>query len=148
MATGDGWTSRLLTGLAEHLAAAGIGTWRPSGSYQAGEVGIYIRAIPTSPDRIITLAPYVVASTSGIADVTQGVQIRIRGSQDPRVAEDLGDAIFDLLDSATGLTWRGIPVVEVTRRSYAALGADANGRWELSHNYYVEAMRPTSHRFN
>lgn len=146
MATGDGWTSRLLTGLAEHLAAAGIATWRPSGSYQAAEVGIYIRVIPTSPDRIITLAPYVVASPPGTADYTLGVQIRVRGTKDPRVAEDLADAVFDALDSAQGLTWGGISVVQVYRQSYTALGADANSRWETSSNYYVEAMRPTANR--
>lgn len=147
MATGDGWTSRLLTGCAEELAAASIGVWRPDGpAYTTTEVGIVIRAIPLSPDRIITLAPYVVASPTGQADYTQGVQIRVRGTKDPRVAEDLGDAIFDRLDSATGLTWGGIPIVQVYRQSYAALGADTNGRWEISHNYYVEAMRPTSNR--
>jgi hypothetical protein len=31
MATGDGWTSRLLTGCAEHLAAPNIGAWNPTG---------------------------------------------------------------------------------------------------------------------
>lgn len=146
MATGDGWTSRLLTGLAEHLAAAGIAIWRPSGSYQASEVGIYIRAVPISPDRIITLAPYVVASPPGTADYTLGVQIRVRGTKDPRATEDLADAIFDALDSAHGLLWGGVPIVQVYRQSYAALGADSNGRWETSSNYYVEAMRPTNNR--
>lgn len=147
MEVGDGWTSRLLAGLAVDLQAAGIGVWRPDGpSYTVDEVGIVIRGIPSNPDRIITLAPYVVASPTGQADFTQGVQVRVRGTKDPRVAEDLGDAIFDLLDSATGLTWRGIPIVQVYRQSYAALGADANGRWEISHNYYVEAMRPTANR--
>ncbi|WP_431892657.1 minor capsid protein [Micromonospora haikouensis] len=146
MAIGDGWTSRLLTGLAEHLAVAGAGTWRASGVYAADEIGIIIRGIPTTPDRIITLAAYPVASPPGLADITQGVQIRIRGTRDPRVAEDLGDAIFDLLDSAGALTLGGIAVVDIYRQSYTSLGADTGGRWEASHNYYVEAMRPTSHR--
>lgn len=146
MALGDGWTSRLLTGLAQHLAAGGVGTWRASGIYTAAETGIMIRAIPPSPDRIITLAPYVVASPPGQADYTLGVQVRVRGTQDPRAAEDTADAIFDLLDSAHGLTWGGIPVVQVYRQSYAALGVDANNRWETSSNYYVQAMRPTAHR--
>ncbi|RLK13326.1 hypothetical protein DER29_4344 [Micromonospora sp. M71_S20] len=146
MAAGDGWTSRLLAGLAEHLQAAGIGIYRASGVYQASEVGIVIRGIPTSPDRIITLAPYVVASPPGMADIRQGVQIRCRGTKDPRVVEDLADAAFDALDSAHGLVWGGIPIVQVYRQSYAALGADTNGRWETSSNYYVEAMRPTAHR--
>ncbi|MEV6800515.1 minor capsid protein [Micromonospora rifamycinica] len=146
MATGDGWTSRLLVGLAQHIAAAGIATWRPTGGYQASEIGIVIRGIPSSPDRLVTLAPYPVASTPGLADITQGVQIRLRGTTDPRVVEDLADALFDLLDSAGRLTLGGIAVVDIYRQSYAALGVDGNGRWEMSHNYYIEAMRPTNTR--
>lgn len=148
MATGDGWTSRLLTGLAEHLAAAGIGVWRPDGPpYTADEIGIVTRAIPTSPDRIITLAPYAVGTAlPGMADHTQGVQVRCRGTQDPRVVEDIADAVFDRLDGVTRLTLGGIPVVQIYRQSYTSLGQDQNGRWESSSNYYVEAMRPTSNR--
>jgi hypothetical protein len=143
---GDGWTSRLLVGCAEHLQAASIGVWRPSGVYTAAETAIVIRAIPAKPDRLITLATYPVASPPGLADVTEGLQIRVRGTADPRDAGDLGDAIFDVLDSAEGLRWGGIPIVQVYRQSYASLGADTAGRWELSHNYYVEAMRPTANR--
>ncbi|WP_433793939.1 minor capsid protein [Actinoplanes sp. CA-252034] len=146
MSTGDGWTSRLLAGCAEHLQAAAIGVWRTSGGYTAAETAIVVRGIPTSPDRLITLATYPVASPPGLAGVTEGLQIRIRGTTDPRVASDIGDAIFDLLDSAEGLRWGGIAVVQVYRQSYASLGTDTAGRWEISHNYYVEAMRPTAHR--
>lgn len=146
MATGDGWTSRVLTGCAEHLDAANVGDWTPSGVYTANQVGILLRAIPTGPDRIITLAPYVVASPPGMADYTMGLQIRCRGTQDPRVVGDLDDACFDLLDSAYGLTWGGVPIVQIYRQSFTSLGQDTSGRWETSSNYYVEAMRPTSNR--
>ncbi|MBG0560726.1 minor capsid protein [Actinoplanes aureus] len=146
MAIGVGWTSRLLVGCAEHLHSAGVGVWRTSGIYTAGETAIVIRAIPPSPDQLITLASYPVASAPGLADVTEGLQIRVRGTKDPRVASDIGDAIFDLLDSAEGLRWGGIPIVQVWRQSYAPLGTDSSGRWEISHNYYVEAMRPTPNR--
>jgi hypothetical protein len=148
VATGDGWTSRLLTGLAEHLAANGVGVWHPDGSaYAAGETGILLRAIPTTPDRIITLAAYPVGGgTPGIADTTTGIQARFRGGTDPRDCDDLADAIHDLLDSATNLTLGGVRVVQLYRQSYASLGQDTNRRWEASHNYYVEAMRPTLNR--
>lgn len=147
MATGDGWTSRLLAGLAQHLADNGIGVWRPDGpAYTADETGILIRAIPSSPDRIITLAAYPVTGYVGLADITVGVQMRLRGGTDPRDCDDLADAIFDLLDSASGLTLGGIAVVQMYRQSYASLGADANGRWERSENYYADAMRPTANR--
>jgi hypothetical protein len=148
MATGDGWTSRLLTGLADHLAANGVGVWRPAGAYEAGEVAIVVRAIPQSPDRLITLAAYILEDVApGLADSDVGVQIRVRGTTDPRVAEDIGDAVFDLLDSAEHLSWGGVLVTSVARQSSAPLGQDTNDRWEMSHNYRVEAVRPTSNRF-
>lgn len=141
------WTTSLITGLAELLDAAGVGEWRPAGPvYTANEVGILMRSVPQQPDRVITLAPYPVASPIGLADFVQGVQIRCRGTTDPRVCEDLGDAVFDLLDSASRLTLGGVSVVQVYRQSYTSLGQDGNGRWESSSNYYVEAMRATIHR--
>lgn len=148
MATGDGWTSRLITGLAEHLAANAVGVWRPDGpAYTATETGILIRSIPQSPDRIITLAAYVVGDDyPGLADTTQGVQVRLRGTTDPRVCDDLADAVYELLDSAEHYDLGGIHVVRSSRRSYTSLGADSNGRWERSENYFLDAMRPTQHR--
>lgn len=148
MATGDGWTSRLLTGLAEDLHAAGVGTWRPAGKYQVGETAIVMRDIPTSPDRVITLAGYVVGGPHGNASTIQGVQFRLRGLQDPRDVDDLADAIFDLLDSSGPHDWHGVGVSQIYRQSYTSLGKDTNGRWERSENYYTDAERPTVHRPN
>jgi hypothetical protein len=146
MATGDGWTSKLLTGCAEHLAAAGIGTWRTSGIYAPEETGIVIRAVPQSPDRVITLAAYPLGTAlQGMADHQAAIQIRVRGvPDDPRDCDDLADAIHDALDSATGLRWGGIPVVQIWRQSYTSLGQDTNRRWERSENYYLDTMRPTA----
>lgn len=152
MAAGDGWESWLIVGLAEHLAAAGLGTWRPTGAYLASEIAIVDRGIPQTPDQLITLADYVVSGSarSGLADMTVGIQIRLRGTADPRVVSDLGAEIFDLLDQSGQQTWgtapRQVSIVDVWRQSYTSLGFDGNGRWETSHNFYVEAMRPTAHR--
>lgn len=148
MATGDGWTSQLLTGLAELLAAGGVGTWRASGAYAAGETAIVIRAVPQDPDRLITLAAYPLGSDlPGMADHAVGVQVRCRGvPDDPRDVEDLADAVFDLLDSYGRGTVGTVSVVDIVRRSYTSLGQDTNRRWETSSNYTVEAMRPTANR--
>jgi hypothetical protein len=147
MAVGDGWTSRLIAGLVQHLEDNAVGAYRPTGAYTVNEVAICQRLIPPAPDRAITIADYPVDSHPGMADITVGVQIRVRGTTDPRVCADIGDAIFDLLDSATHLQWGGISVVQIYRQSYTSLGQDANGRWESSHNFYVDAMRPTTNRF-
>lgn len=153
MAAGDGWESRLITGLAEHLAAAGIGVWRPTGTYLATEVAIIDRGIPSTPDQIITLTDYVIGGSARtrLADITVGIQIRLRGTTDPRVVRDLGAEIFDLLDQSGRQTWGTAPaevsIVDVWRPGSAgSLGDDDNGRWQTVHNYYVDAMRPTAHR--
>jgi|ADGO01.1.fsa_nt_gi hypothetical protein len=105
------WTTGLLTGMAEHLAAAGAGVWRPDGSaYGSDEVAIVIRSIPQAPDRLITLAPYAVDGTGlrGLADHQAAVQVRIRGTTDPRTCDETADAVFDALDSLAGVTWHGV----------------------------------------
>lgn len=150
MAVGDGWESQLITGLAELLHANGVGVWRADGSaYLAGEVAITDRAIPSSPDRLIAIATYPVESgPSDLADTTIGVQLRLRGTTDPRVCSDIGSALYDLLDSCGRQTWGSVSIVDVYRQSAVSLGQDQNDRWEASHNYYVAAMRPTVNRSN
>jgi hypothetical protein len=147
MATGDGWTSQLIAGLAQYLEDGGAGVWRPDGSaYEAGEIAITDRDIPPEPDEVITLADYPVASTRGMQDVTVGVQLRIRGTTDPRVCRDIGDACFELLDGLAHAVFGDIRIVQMYRQSAGSLGKDAQDRWEASHNYYVEAMRLTANR--
>lgn len=149
MALGDGWTSQLLAGLAVWLDAAGVGEWKPNGAYASSETAIVVLAIPDSPDRLITLTAYPVDDApKGSQDVTVGVQARIRGTTDPRSANDIGDALFEVLDSCRRQTWGDIPIVDAWRQSYAPLGFDGNKRWLTSHNYYVYAMRRTAHRTN
>lgn len=152
MAAGDSWDSWLITGLAEHLADHGLGVWRPDGTaYQPDEVAISDRGIIPQPDRLIVLTDYIVpGQPDGLADMLIGVQIRLRGTTDPRVVRDLGSEIYDLLDSSGRQVWgqpgREVHVTDVWRQSYTQLGADQRGRWEASHNYYVTAMRPTAYR--
>lgn len=143
----SGFTSTLLTGLAVELAAAGIGVWKPDGSYTTAEVAIGIRGIPPAPDRLITLSAYRVGNDyPGGQDFLQLVQIRYRGTPDPRVVDDLGDAVFDLLDSREHWLCGPIHVVRSERRSDTVLGQDGVRRWECSHNYGFHVMRPTAHR--
>lgn len=144
---GEGWTSLLIVGIAERLHTAGVGIWRETGAYGAGETAIVIRGIPDAPDRIITIADYPVPTDlRGMQDHTIGLQFRLRGTNDPRVCSDLGDAIFAELDSLGRATLNGIAVVDAWRQSYTSLGQDANRRWEASHNYYFAAMRATTTR--
>lgn len=146
MTTGDGWTSQFLAGLAQYLHDNGIGVYRPTGAYTAGEIAITLQDIPPEPDRLITVSAYPVPSPAGMQDVTVGVQFRLRGTTDPFVCQDIYDAIYELLDGAANITLGDIKVSDVSWRSHAPLGKDANLRWEASTNFYFAAMRRTPNR--
>ena len=138
-----GFTRNLLTGMAEQLQTAGVGVWNPAGVYALSDTGIMIRANPDKPDRMIALASYVVDDIRGMADITIGVQIKVRGlPRDPFDCDDLADGVYDALHALSGVTWQGVPIVDCYRVSHTSLGSDGKDRWLRSENYYVDAMRP------
>lgn len=140
----SGWTTDLIAGMAALLADVGVGTYRPTGAYLPGEVAISDRYIP--PDgQCITLSAYPAGpDLPGLADVTVGVQVRVRGDEDPVTCDDLADAAYAVLHGAQALVFGAVAVVQIRRQSYTSLGPDANGRWERSENYFVDAMRPNA----
>lgn len=142
----SGWTTSLLTGLAQHLADNGVGLWRPTGTYVAGETGIVLAAMPPDPDRIVCLTAYPVSSRPDTADATVAVQVRTRAGKDPRDVADLSDEVYELLHGATHLIFGGVPVVQILHRSGVPMGRDSRDRWERSDNYYVDAIRPSAGR--
>jgi len=154
-----GWTTDLLTGLAEHLAAHGAGTWRPDGTpYSPAETAIVLGAMPPAPDRVIALRTYTVdwsgfgeADDDGRIDVTTGLQVRTRGGRDPREALDLADAVRDAIDGLAAVRLGAVWVSQIVRRSGEELTAMTSidrqaDRVERVDNYYVQASRPTPNR--
>ncbi len=144
--SGTGWTSRLLVGLAEYLAADGIAEWSPTAAYTTTQTGIVIAAMPPAPNRVICLTDYPVTDRIDRPNVVQAVQIRCRAGADPREVADLADAVYDRLHGATGLMLGGIRVIQVRRQSYTRLPRDLADRHERSDNYYLDAWRPSAHR--
>ena len=153
--TTTGITTTLLTCLAQHLEDAGVGNWDPDGTYTTDTVGIYLKALPgteTDPDTALALTAYGVddtptwdEDTDGGRAVTIGVQVRARGTRDPRVVDDLTDATYRALHNATGLTLgtdTPLPVALIWRVSLADLGPDDEGRWETTQNFYAHTTRP------
>ncbi|MEV4806763.1 minor capsid protein [Nonomuraea sp. NPDC049421] len=144
------WTRTLLSGLAEHLAASGAGTWHPNGIYAAHEVAITIGGLPAAPDTAITLAVYGVGP--GGDDPTDPdshvlVQARIRAGQDPRAVDDLADAVFDALHGLSDVVLdSGVLLLQALRTVVAPLGVDGSGRWERADSYAIRVHRPTAHR--
>lgn len=141
-----GFTTDLLEGLAEYLAANGIGLWQPAAPYAPDDTAIVIGAQPAAPDRCVTLTAYPVTDMVGLADVTVGIQIRCRAGRDPAEVTDLDDEIFALLHGTDGHVWGGVDVVQIYRQSGAPMGRDGSDREERSSNYYADAMRPTASR--
>jgi hypothetical protein len=146
-----GWTDTLLAGLAQLLADAAIGAWRPDGTpYAETDTAITIGLLPQTPDRAVALAAYPVTDHPVLNDVTVGVQARIRGAAagDTRPASALADAIYETLHGRRALQLGGIDIVQITRQSGAQLGPDQLGRDERTENYYIQAARPTAGRLD
>lgn len=140
------WTSNLAHGLAEHLAAAGVGIYRENGAYSSDETGIVIGSPPASPPRVVALSPYPLSSSLD-ADAVVGLQVRARSSgADPREALDLADATFDALAGLANVDMAGAWVHLIERTGGGAMGRDDNGRYEHATTYQLTAHHPTTHR--
>jgi hypothetical protein len=140
------FTGDLMAGLAGYLATQGVGTYRATGTYTADEVGIVHDVVPASPARIVVLTPYGHADASTQAETDASVQIRVRGTADPRTAYELDDAAFAAVQNLPRTVMGGVTVVAAWRTSSAYLGVDSNARHERSSNYRLRVHRPSLHR--
>ncbi|SDL17875.1 hypothetical protein SAMN04488074_109206 [Lentzea albidocapillata subsp. violacea] len=141
------WTRTLAHGLAEHLAAEGIGIYRRAGSYLESEVGIVIGTVPAAPARVLVLSLYPLVDDVDQADSVLGLQVRTRcGGPDPREALDRLDDVFDLLHGATHLDLGGALVHLAMRTSSVPMSRDQSGRYEHADTYQLTAHRPSRHR--
>ena len=143
-----GYQTNLLTGVAQLLAAASVGTWSPSGTYASSDVAIVLKVIPETPDTIIALSTYPVSSDPSLSDSVTGLQILTRSAgQDPRAVDDLADLIFDQIHGLRDTTLgTGIRLVQCLHHGGGSLGQDALQRWSRSDNYYVTTHRPSLNR--
>jgi len=144
-----GFTTNLLTGLAELLNAENVGRWIPQGagqSFAATDTAIAIDSLGASPDKGIALTLYDVEHSGG-TDSVMGLQCRVRGNpKDRTAAKDILDRIFDTLHDLEHVTIGGVPVVRIWWQSGANLGPDALNRPEHTANYYLQITRTGTHR--
>lgn len=135
----------IVEGLAEHLAAVLPAEWQPSGVYTpgAGPAAIVVRMLPDLQRDLITLSSYPVSDQWGPNDSVLGVQVRTRAeaADDPRLTDELDDAVYAALHGLSHLRLLGHPVTKVARQSGASMGQDSNRRWQRSSNYYVTGPR-------
>lgn len=127
------FTTDLLTGLAAHIKAAGI----PDPAF--------FKALPTSPDRCMALTAYAAIDEPKVAASRIRVQFWFRGMVNNSLdVDELGDAVFNLLQGAEDLTFGTAHVAQILRKSSIQLGADANKRNERSDNYELDLDVPVT----
>ena len=137
------FTFRFLTAAGEYLQAQNVGKWTPP--YSATDFVVSVDAFGTS-DRAIMLNTYPVQDDS-TTDSILGLQLWIRGApKDRQGAKSVADRAFDSLHDLQRVEWGGIPIVRVWRQQQASHGPDANGREEISADYYVQHTRAGAHR--
>ncbi|MFF9312145.1 minor capsid protein [Streptomyces sp. NPDC014748] len=140
----SGYTSSLLDGVAGLLAEAGVGVFRPDGVISDPDTGIFRGVMPDTPERALGLTAYPVADDDTVNAIT-GVQVRMRAGHDPDAVDDLADAVFEALHNRRHFWISGIYVALAWRQSQAWIGQDAQGRMELTSNFYFRTVRSGSH---
>lgn len=110
--------------------------WDPEAGYTDGQVGIWLAVIPTRPDRMISLSPRQVTADPTLAESLYGLQVRVRGTRDPRVVWALRDGIRDvLLGRWPTVLPSGLQVRTVDFAGGTSLGQDDANRFQWSDNY-------------
>lgn len=135
------WTRKLLTGLAEHCAAAGIGVWKPDG-YDGADWAITHLAMPDKPDHALCITPYLPTNRLDTALASLRVQFRTRApAGDPLRALDDQDDLFDFWHRHAAADFDGVRVSRFARVSLLELGKDAAGRMEFTSNFELTGLR-------
>ncbi|WP_406321050.1 minor capsid protein [Streptomyces sp. NBC_00519] len=136
-----------LNALARYLHAHGLLVYDPTGT--SGDT--FIETMPPAPDRAVSLALY----GAGALDARNGwdersLQVRVRGTSDPRVSRRRAEGIYDALHGLAGCELPGgiWLVLAAATAAPAPLGTDTNGRHEHVTNYRLDIEAPTTHRHN
>ncbi|MFD8546794.1 minor capsid protein [Streptomyces sp. NPDC059649] len=136
----------LLDALARYLDEQSLLTYDPDGT--AGDT--FIETLPPEPAEAVGLWLY----DAGAPDArngydTRSVQVRVRGTADPRVSRRRCEAIYGALHGLAGIQLPGDGpwlVLAAARATPAPMGTDANGRHEHVLNIAVDVTNPTPHR--
>jgi hypothetical protein len=140
----EGYNTRLMTGVGQMLADAGLGNFTLTGTYPDDEWAFFVGIMPDQPDRAIALMTYPVEDTD-LTNVITGLQLRYRGLRDPREVEDMSDAVYDLLHMRAHYEVNGTPVNLSWRQSGSWVGQDTNQRVERVENFYLRTERESPH---
>ena len=132
--------SELVTDLAAHLAANGVGEWSANGVYPEGTImPIYVGIIHDKADTGIGLQVYSDDRSRDDASPDIRVQVRIRGDQSALptgIGPTTADRIFTILHDHSGFTLNNHTAVLLCRRHLRAPEErDDTGRWTRADSY-------------
>lgn len=135
----------VLDGIARLLDAQGLATYRPTGP--GGD--LFVEDMPPAPDAAVGLWLYggEAPDTRNAYD-TPRLQVRVRGTADPRVSRARAWAIYSALHGLAGAalpdgTWL---ILAAARGTPGPMGRDSSGRHEHVVNFDLDISAPTNHR--
>lgn len=138
----------LLRGVGAALAAesAGVLSWvdpdDPTAAYGLADAGLYIGAVPSTPERAVAMNAYTVAMHP---DAIIGIQFHF-AAYDPDDLSDMAQAVSDALEGRWGGMLGTVKLVTSAWQSGTPLGQDANGREQRTENYYLKIARTIPQR--
>lgn len=139
----SGYTSDLCLGLAQYLSSNGVGVYKASGGYVSTDTGIFIKGLPDTPDRAISITTYATSDMVKIAQTTVRVQFWLRGIPNNTLdVDDLGDALFELVQGMENRDFGAAHVIQAYRISSGQLGSDTANRAQRSDNYQFDLNVP------
>lgn len=137
----------LLDGLARHLQAQGLV------DYQTATAGgdCFLETMPSTPDEAVVLSTYDDGREpdAGLGYDEPRVQVRVRGTKDPRVSRQRCKDIYAKLHGLGEVTLPdGTELIlsVALQNGPASIGTDANGRHEHVCNFRMEHRALTEHR--
>jgi hypothetical protein len=132
-------------GFAQIIDASALAVFHEDAVYEDSETGIVMKAVPPSPDRVVTIT--VVPRSDDIA-APQGevmVQLRFRGlPNQPLDVDALADAVKPLFHGLSKVPMGDHVLVQCDRRQSVPLGQDAFKRWERADQFYLDVEFPSS----
>jgi len=142
----DTFLKDLHEGWAQLLAADGIGLTYPADP--ANGVGIYMLALPQTPDQLVSLSISPMHADPTQAESEFNLQVMCRSAgEDPRDVLDLDSAIFNSLAGRFPVTLpNGIKVSELGFLSGGSGGQDDESRWLWASRWQFIAYRPSTYR--
>lgn len=110
---------------------------------------VFISTMPNSPDTVVMVSEYGSISDDKNPFDDISVQVRVRGTRDPRVSYNIAKEIYDELHGLTNtvLISDGTRIVKVVAQNTPIdIGRDDNLRHEWTVNFQVEVYNSTSNR--